>query len=325
MMISHFILDFPWLWGLMLGFVLAAVSPAVVVPCLLALSDRNYGTRKGIPTLVIAAASIDDVLAIGGFGVVLAITFSTGNLTMTVLQGPIEVLIGIVYGSVIGLLLWFLPNKSNSHKVSLRSSLLFLTSVFGVLGSRVFDFAGSGPLACLIVSFVAAVQWRKEDEISLESIKYVYVFLWFVFQPFLFALIGAEINISSLDLNVIGYGVATLACGLTIRILVTSLAVLGAGLNWKERLFVALAWLPKATVQAAIGPIALDYARTKGHSDNSQEIELGNQILALAVLAIMITAPIGSALIVLSGPRLLERETEENQNKTNTESSNTQL
>lgn len=84
---SHFILDFPWLWGFMLGFVLAAVSPAVVVPCLLHLQEQGYGVAKGIPTLVIAAASIDDVLAISGFTIILGITFKEqGDLVAIIFQ-----------------------------------------------------------------------------------------------------------------------------------------------------------------------------------------------------------------------------------------------
>ena len=96
---SHFLLNFPWMWGFMLGFVLAAVSPAVVVPCLLSLQERGYGVDKGIPTLVIAAASVDDVLAISGFTILLGITFKPEQDLLTViLQGPKEALIGLLFG-----------------------------------------------------------------------------------------------------------------------------------------------------------------------------------------------------------------------------------
>ncbi|KAI8793850.1 mitochondrial sodium/hydrogen exchanger 9B2, partial [Biomphalaria glabrata] len=104
---SHLILGFPWQWAFMLGFVIAAVSPAVVVPSLISIGERRFGIDKGIPTLVIAAASLDDILAITGFGVLLGITFSTGDIAWTLSKGPLEVVLGTVYGIIGGIILWF--------------------------------------------------------------------------------------------------------------------------------------------------------------------------------------------------------------------------
>ena len=113
---SHFLLNFPWMWGFMLGFVLAAVSPAVVVPCLLSLQERGYGVDKGIPTLVIAAASVDDVLAISGFTILLGITFKPEQDLLTViLQGPKEALIGLLFGVGWALLVAFFPGKDDKN------------------------------------------------------------------------------------------------------------------------------------------------------------------------------------------------------------------
>uniref|UniRef100_A0A0L8HCD6 Cation/H+ exchanger transmembrane domain-containing protein n=1 Tax=Octopus bimaculoides TaxID=37653 RepID=A0A0L8HCD6_OCTBM len=250
---SHFLLGLPWIWGIMLGFVIAAVSPAVVVPCLLYLQDNGYGIDKGIPTLVIAAASIDDVLAITGFGVVLGIAFSEA----------------------------------------------------GVLGSPRLEMPGTGPLLCLTVAFVAAFGWRKKRELQvLELISNSTAVLWLIFQPLLFGLIGAEVDVEKLNAKTIGYGIATLGIGLVFRMLVAFFAVYGTDLLKKEKLFVALAWLPKATVQAAIGSVALSTAREK----NKTELEsYGQIILEVAVLVILITAPIGSALVMLTGPRILKK------------------
>ncbi|KAJ8318807.1 hypothetical protein KUTeg_003898 [Tegillarca granosa] len=112
---AHLLLGFPWPFAFLLGFVLAAVSPAVVVPSLLGLSDRGYGLNKGIPTLVIAAASVDDVLAITGFGIVLGIAFAGKGdpLAWAILKGPVEAVIGIIYGIVVGMFLWYIPSKDN--------------------------------------------------------------------------------------------------------------------------------------------------------------------------------------------------------------------
>ena len=143
-----------------------------------------------------------------------------------------------------------------------------------------------------------------------------------IFQPILFGLIGTEIRVSELDPQTVGYGLAVLAIGLTIRIIVSYLAVMGGDLSLKERIFVALAWLPKATVQAALGPVALDTLKHSDLDDSSEEFltrkNLGLQVLTIAVLVILITAPIGSVAITLTGPRLLNKKndnTEENTNK----------
>merc|ERR1712080_352082 len=102
---SNLILGLPWTVGLMLGFVLAAVSPAVIIPCLMSLSQRGFGVKKGIPTLVIAACSADDVVAISGFGIFLGLTFNaSASVWKLALHGPIEVLIGVTFGGVWGLL-----------------------------------------------------------------------------------------------------------------------------------------------------------------------------------------------------------------------------
>ncbi|KAH9519772.1 Sodium/hydrogen exchanger 9B2 [Bulinus truncatus] len=300
---SHLILGLPWQWGFMLGFVIAAVSPAVIVPSLLNLSERRFGIDKGIPTLVIAAASVDDILAITGFGVLLGITFSTGDIVWTLSKGPLEVIIGVVYGVVGGIVLWYIPQKSSKLLLFFRTVLLMTFGLMAVFGSIKLHWAGAGPLAALTVPFVAAIRWRSElKENEKVPIENVFGVMWMIFQPFLFGLIGSEVDVLQLDIDVVGLGIAVLAIGLTARIIVSFLSVFFTNLSYKERLFVAVAWLPKATVQAAIGTVAYDLARK--NSDATAE-GLGKQVLNLAVLSILVTAPLGSILISLLGPKLL--------------------
>ncbi|KAK3091769.1 hypothetical protein FSP39_022505 [Pinctada imbricata] len=303
---SHFLLGLPWEWAFMLGFVLAAVSPAVVVPSLLNLSDRGYGLDKGVPTLVIAAASVDDVLAITGFGVVLGITFSTGDLAVSIIKGPLEALLGVTYGIVFGMFLWYFPNVKSNNLVFYRSLLLFAGGLMATFGSTAVHLSGAGPLGCLTVAFVAAYKWRKQrKEGEPDAMAEVVAILWMLFQPLLFALIGSAVDIEkSLQGDTVGLGIATLAIGLVVRIIVTFLVVFGAGLSIKEQFFVALAWFPKATVQAAIGGLALDLT-IKNNANHL--MDYGRQVLTIAVLSIIITAPIGAIAIALSGPRLLNK------------------
>ncbi|CAH1794646.1 unnamed protein product [Owenia fusiformis] len=303
---SHLLLSFPWEWGFMLGFVLAAVTPAVIVPSMLSLQTKGYGYDQGIPTLVIAASSIDDVLAISGFTIVLAMAFTKGDFSvMTVVRGPLEAVMGLVYGSMGGVALWYFPHKKHRHLVLFRFLLLFGGGLFGVFGSRAIAYPGAGPLGALTIAFVAALRWRSEGWTDEESpMNSIMDKLWLLFQPLLFGLIGAEIDVSTIQGSSLGLAIAVMSIGLAIRMVVSFLAVFGVGLSLKEKFFIPFAWLPKATVQAAIGSVALDTARDL--DPTPEKLHLGQQVLTIAVLAILITAPLGGVAIALMGPRLLK-------------------
>ncbi|KAJ8269651.1 hypothetical protein COCON_G00122580 [Conger conger] len=301
--ISHFLMGLPWIWGFILGFVLSAVSPAVVVPSMLLLQKDGYGVEKGIPTLLMAAGSFDDILAITGFSTCLGMAFSTGSTWFNLGKGVLEVVGGMVAGTVLGFFIIFFPSKDEEELVRKRSFLLLGLSIFAVFASHVADFSGAGGLCTLVMAFIAGVAWGD----SKAPVAAVVGVSWDIFQPLLFGLIGAEITVTTLDPSSVGLGLAALSVGLVVRILFTYCMVLFAGFNLKEKLFIALAWLPKATVQAAIGSKALDMARSKG--DPVLE-KYGMNVLTVAVLAILVTAPIGALGIGLAGPRLLQKQEE---------------
>uniref|UniRef100_A0A8D3B7D3 Cation/H+ exchanger transmembrane domain-containing protein n=1 Tax=Scophthalmus maximus TaxID=52904 RepID=A0A8D3B7D3_SCOMX len=295
--VSHFLLGLPWDWGFILGFVLAAVSPAVVVPSMLLLQREGYGVEKGIPTLLMAAGSFDDILAITGFSTCLGIAFSTGQTGNILLS----IMFWVIAGLVLGLFLCCFPSKDQEELVLRRTLMLLGLSIFSVFFSHVIGFAGAGGLCTLVLAFLAALGWKTDKAPVAAMVGQS----WDVFQPLLFGLIGAEITISTLSPNTVGLGLACISIGLVIRLLVTFGLVHFGGFNLKEKLFIAVAWLPKATVQAAIGSKALDMAREKG---DDAMIKFGLDVLTLAVLAILTTAPIGALGIGLAGPRLLARQ-----------------
>ena len=177
-------------------FILAAVSPAVVVPCLLQLSEMGYGVSKGIPTLVIAAASVDDVFAISGFGITLGMTFSKGSLAWQIVQGPLEVLLGLTYGGVFGLLCWFFPNRHHQSCSTLQFLMLLSAGLLALFGSQEIEFGGAGALAVLCMAFIAGIGFRRQgwgsDDNPVESHCNA---AWTIMQPMLFALIGTEIEV----------------------------------------------------------------------------------------------------------------------------------
>jgi len=334
--LSHFLLGFPWTVGFMLGFVLAAVSPAVIIPCLMSLSQRGYGVEKEIPTLVIAACSADDVVAISGFGIFLGITFNTGKPLWTlILHGPIEVLIGVSFGLFWGILAQWIPNKDHHHVGFFRWLILLGGGLIALFGAHLIHYDGAGGLAAIIMAFVAGMEWRKEGWGDHNPVTKTFHRMWIILEPVIFALIGTEIQIHKINPAKLGLSIAVLVIALLIRMVATYGAVSGGNLNRKEKVFMAFAWMPKATVQAALGPIFLDnVGKIKDTlwdtEENKQAWILenpgknitewsplgteaewttwGEDILTLAVMSILITAPLGAVFILALGTKFLEAD-----------------
>ncbi|XP_006893177.1 PREDICTED: sodium/hydrogen exchanger 9B1-like [Elephantulus edwardii] len=294
---SHFIMKLPWEWSFLLGFVIGAVSPAVVVPSMLLLQEDGYGVQKGIPTLLIAASSLDDILAITGFSTCMSIVFSSGNILHTLLISLLEVFIGVVVGALLGFFIRYFPSRDQKKLHGKRTVLILATCVTAVLGSQRLGLHGVGGLCTLVLSFVSGIYWSRE-KIRVQKLVAA---TWNIFQPLLFGLVGSEVSVSNLPSQAIGIGVATLSLALMVRLFVTFLLMCFAGFNFKEKLFIALAWMPKATVQAVLGPLALETARNSAHHLEGY----AQEVMTLAFLAILITAPNGALLIGLLGPKML--------------------
>nr|CAD7260471.1 unnamed protein product [Timema shepardi] len=202
----------------------------------------------------------------------------------------------------------------NLWLVAGRVFMLGAGSLFAVFGSQMVDYSGAGPLASIVAAFVACCGWKLEGWTSSffnsifllqNPVEDTFSTFWKVFQPILFGLIGTEIDFNQLDSQTIALGLGVLFVGLTVRVLVCFLVTLGGTLNFKERFFVTIAWFPKATVQAALGPVALDIARKQSMSDEIQT--LASQVLTISVLSILVTAPLGAMAISLTGPHLLNK------------------
>ncbi|XP_054710122.1 sodium/hydrogen exchanger 9B2-like isoform X2 [Uloborus diversus] len=307
---SRYLLSLPWLWSFLLGFLLSAVSPAVVLPVMLKLLKKGIGTN-GIPTMVILVAGICDVLALTGFEVVLGVTFSTGSLGWTIAKGPLEVLVGLVYGIVLGLISWYLPNPEEKNKNVFRFMILCFGAMFILFGSAAVDWGAAGAVGCICLPFVAAIRW-KQDDWEENMVEGALTFVWRIIEPFLFGLVGSEIRIDYLQPSTVGLGLATLFIALAFRMIASLLAAWSSNFTLKEQVFVMFAGLPKATVQAAIGPVPL--ALTIKYGLGPEMEQHGIAILTVAVLAILITAPLGATAISVLAPRLLANSNEKDPN-----------
>lgn len=300
---THFFLDMPWLWAILLGSVIAAVSPAVVVPCLFRLRSKGYGVAKGIPTLIIAVAGIDDAVSVAIFGIIKSIMFSNDSITSQIIQGPISIVGGIGFGVLWGMLSSFVPERKDPFVVPLRILMLLIGGLISVFGSEMIGYGGAGPLAVVAAAFVSLVCWSRSGwEIEENPAATAFEIFWMIFEPILFGITGAQIKFEELDPSVVGVGAAIIIVGVLVRIGATVLVGIGCQLNLKEKFFVALSWMAKATVQAALGPVILGII-----GDNDPNTKHATNIVTICILSIMLTAPTGAILITITGPRLLTK------------------
>ncbi|MBO5968005.1 MAG: cation:proton antiporter [Clostridia bacterium] len=292
--ITAFLIFAPMLLGvsrteaLLMGSVLAAVSPAVVVPRMVALMDEGRGTDKKIPQLILAGASLDDIFVIVLFTAFLGINTGDGVGAMTFLDIPVSIALGIALGALVGIAAAYLFEIFHRKGWTIRSTLktvLLLGISFLLLAIEGWlegTLALSGLLAIMSMAMIYAMQTKAE---VVNRLKDKYGKLWLAAEVLLFVLVGAAVDIRYTLSAGLG-AVAMIFVGLAFRSVGVFLCLLGTNLNKKERFYAVFAYLPKATVQAAIGAVPL-----------SMGLPCGNIILSVAVLAILITAPLGAVLM----------------------------
>jgi len=282
-----YLLNFGFVEAGILAFIIAAVSPAVVVPQMLALIEQQRGAKKGIPTLVLTGASVDDVVAITIFSAFLSIYGGQQiNVLRQVLNVPIAILLGIILGTGIALFLIYIFKKY--HIRDTKKALLLLS--FGIMMNSLEHFLeGIVPIATLLGIMVIGFVIQDRYSVLGKRLSSKFNKIWVFAELMLFVLIGAEVNIYlAFDSGLIG--LIIIMIGLSARSMGVLISLTGTGLNLKEKGFCILAYTPKATVQAAIGAIPL-----------AAGVASGELILALAVLSIVVTAPLGAAAIKKAG------------------------
>lgn len=276
-----------------MGAVLAAVSPAVVVPRMVKLMDEGYGTREGIPQLILAGASVDDVYVIVLFSTFVSMMQGGGTSVIKFINIPISIALGIAIGLVAGAALAFLFAKIHIRDTA---KVLIILSISLLLVATEDAMTTAITFSSLIsIMFVGVGLQRKRPE-AARRLSAKYGKLWVGAEVFLFVLVGATVNITYLS-HVGLKALIVIAGALVFRMLGVFVCLLGTGLRRKEKLFTMMAYTPKATVQAAIGgiPLALGFA-------------CGDTVLTAAVLAIVLTAPLGAFAIDFSYRKLLRHE-----------------
>lgn len=282
-----------------MGAVLSAVSPAVVVPRMVRLIEEKYGTDKSIPQMILAGASCDDI-----FVIILFSTFVTMAQGGTVhaadfLNIPISIVLGVIMGALVGMAVYFLFESSYKHNRKIRSStkvIIMLGTAFLLMSIETLAkpyVAVSGLLA--VVAMACVIKLKSEKRVTAR-LSEKFGKLWIAAEVVLFVLVGAAVDVRyTLTAGI--SAVLMIFAALAFRAVGVLICMLGTKLSAKERLFCVIAYLPKATVQAAIGSVPL-----------SLGLPCGKIVLSVAVLAILITAPLGSIGIDRSYKHLLSAE-----------------
>jgi NhaP-type Na+/H+ or K+/H+ antiporter len=304
--ISYWLLDLPFYAAGMLGFIIAAVSPAVVVPSMLDLREKGYGKKEGIPTLILAGASVDDIIAITIFGVFASLAAGAAtNWTYVFLSVPAGIIAGAIIGVIIGYIsIWFFK------KYHIRDTMKVI--IFMIIAVIFYDTAELPavkniiPIAALLgVMAIGFILLEKYDVLA-NRMAAKFNKIWVLAEILLFVYIGTEVEISKIDHSLIGIGLVILLLGLIARSIGVGISLLGSNLTLKEKMFCMIAYWPKATVQAAMGAVPLTMIMSGKITSLSNDI--GQVILAMAVLSIVVTAPLGAIGIKLTGPDLLKKE-----------------
>ena len=303
--ILAFFLFAPYLLGVsrieaaVMGAVLGAVSPAVVVPRMVQLMDSRYGTQKSIPQLVMAGASCDDIFVIVLFTTFVSMAQGGQVHIMDFVNIPISIVLGIVLGAFVGFLLSMFFETAYAHKHCVRNSMkviIVLGVSFMLMAIETWAEGFVSISGLLAVVSMACVLKLKSIPFVSKRLSEKFGKLWIAAEVILFVLVGAAVDIR----YTMGAGLAAIAMiflALVFRGIGVSICLIKTNLNWKERLFCVIAYLPKATVQAASGSVPL-----------AMGLSCGQIVLSVAVLAILITAPLGAIGMDLTYKKLLVQE-----------------
>ena len=303
-LLAPYFLGITRLEAAVMGAVMGAVSPAVVVPRMVQLMDEKYGTAKSIPQMILAGASCDDIYVI-----VLFSTFSTmaqgGSAHVKdFINIPVSIVLGIVLGSVTGYLLSLFFETDYAHSHMMRNSLKVIV-VMGVAFLLMSIETWLKPVVSVsgllaVISMACVLKLKCTASVSAR-LSQKFGKLWLAAEVLLFVLVGASVDIRY-TLKAGPAALAMIFAALLIRTLGVSLCVTGTNLTWRERLFCSIAYLPKATVQAAIGSVPM-----------AMGLSCGQIVLSVAVLGILITAPLGAIGMDCSYKKLLSREIDKSQ------------
>ncbi|VDM25020.1 unnamed protein product [Toxocara canis] len=290
-LVAHLIFQMDVIMCFIFGMTLAATSPAVTIPTMLGLIKKGYGNDSGVPTAILASAALDNMICIMLFNVFLSLITANESASLKIGLLVLQIIVGTIVGFVIGFLLWCFPRQQSRQLHFTRVSLLFWICMAFIFGAQAIGWDSGGVIATILSSFICSTE--KESE--------AFALMWnLVGMQVMFATIGFEFDFSVLHLNIVLKGFGMLVIAVIVRIIFVFLMSFGANFTKREQLFVSVAFLPKATVQAALVPQVMSACAGTVYE------HFARIIMTTSVFAIIITAPIGQFVLQLLGPRTLK-------------------
>ena len=293
-LIAPVFFEIDYLEAAILGAILAGASPAVIFPSMINFIHRNKGTEKGIPTMVLSASALNIIFVVVIFTVLLGMSAGTGeNITLQLLAIPESIFLGIFIGVAAGIALLYMFRIYQPRATKMTLTVIAVSIALTWLEDQLKGIlVVSSLLGVMTIGFILL----EKSELQAHKISDKLAKVWIFAEVILFVLVGAQVNIGVVwDAGLVG--AILIIAALVVRSVGTWVSLWGAGLNSKEKTFCIISYIPKATVQAAIGAVPLEMG-----------VPGGEIILALAVLSIILTAPTGAIAISLTGEKWLVQE-----------------
>ena len=297
--------------SMLLGSVIAPISPAVVSVRMLNFIEKKYGEKHNVPKIILAGSSIDDIFVIILFYAFIPLAESSNFEPKTLLAIPFSIILGIILGLIIGYIILLFLEKIKLDDYMILILIFSITLLMKGLENLIDEITKntkinyisiSGLLGIIVLGILLLYKFpEKCKELSSN-----YNYIWKFFEIIVFITVGANLKFTKEVVNNIGNSICVILIGLVFRSIGVFLCLIKTELNFKEKIFSIISYIPKATVQASIGGVAL-----------SRGLKCGDLVLSVSIIAIILTAPLGAILIDLLGYKLLEKRDEDNNNEIN--------
>uniref|UniRef100_A0A0K0EDI2 Na_H_Exchanger domain-containing protein n=1 Tax=Strongyloides stercoralis TaxID=6248 RepID=A0A0K0EDI2_STRER len=328
-LISIFIFNFPPLYGILFGFLLSATSPAIIVPSMIELEKKKIGTKKGLPTIILVGVSIDNIFSISVIYLFISFLFDLSteiNIIRSIINIILQIIGGIKFGLIVSILCYYIPKTTFYYFHTIRTLILVIASFALFFTFRHYSLHISGPISILSMTIFISIKWKNDNKDKMDNENKSLSYIWkLFFEPLLFFLIGYEMNLYQMSISSILVSLIFIGIGILGRIFTIFFITLFSHLSILESLYSSIAFIPKATVQAAIVPLVYE---TSLMSTNKDIKDNANIVLSTCILSILLTAPIGRLLLLGFSKLCLIKEDiieENNENKRRTVISNPAL
>ncbi|CAB3249884.1 unnamed protein product [Arctia plantaginis] len=299
----HVFLDFPWMWGLLLGSTYASVSFAVVMPAVQNSSGSSGNLSQNWNQLILTAGGTDTALSVGVFGVIHSFIMHEGDDTYRYIKAALALLVGVVVGVSWGTLAKFIPHSKDFYVAEMRLLFVLIGGLFTFFLSAKFGWGGTGGVAVLACNSTAANCWEKDGwKLNKNPASTAYRVMWSTLEPLVFAYSGTFFVIKAPLWNVMLIGLGILCICVVVRLTIAFFVC--SKMTIRERFFVCCTWIPKSIVEAVLCPVAYNALVARGNYDEN-EMQYAEHFIWIIIQAILVTTPIGFLLTKHLGPFLL--------------------